>query len=641
MKKVCLLVLLSFAVSEIFAQPLFTYGNNAVSKEEFLRAYNKNKTPETDKEKALREYLDLYSKFKLKVKVAEEMKLDTIQQMQADIQNFRNQVEDTYMNDDKGLNDLIDEAFLRKQKDIHVLHFYVQLNDKMSAADSANAYKAINDAYDALKQAKDENDETIKNIIKSYPPVKGGDVGFITAFSVPYEYENIVYTLKDGETSKPYHSKNALHIFKNVGERKSIGKWKIAQILLAIPPNASAEAIKAIGEKADSIYNRLLTGDNFADLAKKYSEDKTTYMNGGEMPEFGTGKYNSVFEDNVLALKNDSDISKPFLTSYGYHIVKRLRQTPTPTEKTDDAYMTILRKQVIEDSRMASIKEKFLKDVLVKINYKKNPLAKEADIYRYSDSIISTKKLTDYPISHTILFTFNKEKIMGSDWLNYVYAKSKESMLKTDDKTLYNKYVDDAALEYYRKHLEEYNADFKYQMQEFREGNMLFEIMERNVWNKAASDSIGLRNYYNEHKEKYIWAESADVLMFSCADKKAAEEAADALKSGKDWKKIAEDSQGRIQSDSGRYEITQLQVPEGTKLSEGLITGPLINTTDNSASVVKILKIHLANEQRSFDEAKGLVINDYQNYLEDKWIAVLKKKYPVKVNEVVFQSLLK
>jgi len=214
-------------------------------------------------------------------------------------------------------------------------------------------------------------------------------------------------------------------------------------------------------------------------------------------------------------------------------------------------------------------------------------------------------------------------------------------MLKTDDKTLYNKYVDDAALEYYRKHLEEYNADFKYQMQEFREGNMLFEIMERNVWNKAASDSIGLRNYYNEHKEKYIWAESADVLMFSCADKKAAEEAADALKSGKDWKKIAEDSQGRIQSDSGRYEITQLQVPEGTKLSEGLITGPLINTTDNSASVVKILKIHLANEQRSFDEAKGLVINDYQNYLEDKWIAVLKKKYPVKVNEVVFQSLLK
>jgi peptidyl-prolyl cis-trans isomerase SurA len=642
MKKIYLLLLLILGASTLFAQTLFSYGINTVSKDEFLRAYNKNKTPITDKEKSLREYLDLYSKFKLKVKVAEEMKLDTLQQMQADIQNFRSQVEDTYMNDDEGLNSLIDEAFSRKQKDIHLLHFYVQVNDKTSPEDSASAYKAIEAAYAALKQATGNDDDLAKNITSNYPPVKGGDIGYITAFSVPYEYENIAYSLKPGEVSTPYRSKNAWHIFKDIDERKDVGKWKIRQILFAIPPNVSQETIKAIGQKADSMYNRLLEGDDFSTLAKKYSEDKITYQNGGEMPEFGTGKYSSQFEHNVFELKNDSDISKPFLTSYGFHIVKRLHQSPTPTEKTDDTYLNSLKQQVLQDSRINSVKGKFLKDVLVKIDYKKNPAVKDADIFRYADSVIRNKKTGVYPINNLIVFSFAKEKVKGSDWLNYVndYAKTSSATLIAD-KTLFDKYVGIAALEYYRKHLEEYNADFKYQMQEFREGNMLFEIMERNVWTKAANDSAGLQNYYNQHKEKYLWAESADVFMFNCTDKKAAEEAVDALKSGKDWKKISEDSQGRIQSDSGRYEISQLQVPDGTKITEGLVSEPLVSNTDNTASVIKVLKIFPANEQRNFDEAKGLVINDYQNFLEEKWIAELKKKYPIKVNEAVFQSLLK
>src|ERR1700733_9492153 len=154
MKKFCLLFLLSIAAVQLFSQTLFTYGPNAVSKDEFLRAYNKNKTAVTDKEKSLREYLDLYSKFKLKVKVAQEMHLDTLQQLQADMQNFRSQVEDTYMNDEKGLADLLDEAFKRKQKDIHVLHFYIPVNDKTSAEDSLKAANAIDDLYNQLKAGK-------------------------------------------------------------------------------------------------------------------------------------------------------------------------------------------------------------------------------------------------------------------------------------------------------------------------------------------------------------------------------------------------------------------------------------------------------------------------------------------------------
>ena len=165
--------------------------------------------------------------------------------------------------------------------------------------------------------------------------------------------------------------------------------------------------------------------------------------------------------------------------------------------------------------------------------------------------------------------------------------------------------------------------------------------MERNVWTKASNDSAGLKKYYQSNKAKYQWAESATVYLFNCSNSKAADQAAQALKNGKNWKQIAEESDATIQSDSGRHELSQLQLPAGTQVNEGLISTPVVNSGDNTASFVQILKLYPANLQRNFEEARGLVINDYQNFLEEKWVVLLKKKYPVKVDNAVFESILK
>jgi peptidyl-prolyl cis-trans isomerase SurA len=170
---------------------------------------------------------------------------------------------------------------------------------------------------------------------------------------------------------------------------------------------------------------------------------------------------------------------------------------------------------------------------------------------------------------------------------------------------------------------------------------MLFEIMERNVWTKASNDTAGLKHFYESNKAKYLWEPSAAVYLFNCNTGKIAEDAIVALQAGKDWKQLAEESDGKIQSDSGRYELAQIQLPAGSVVKEGLITTPTINNGDNTASFVKILKLFPGGQQRSFEEARGIVINEYQGFLEEKWIAELKKKYPVKVNEVVFKELVK
>jgi peptidyl-prolyl cis-trans isomerase SurA len=196
-------------------------------------------------------------------------------------------------------------------------------------------------------------------------------------------------------------------------------------------------------------------------------------------------------------------------------------------------------------------------------------------------------------------------------------------------------------MEYYKKHLEDFNADFRYQMDEFKDGNVLFEIMERNIWGKAANDNAGLQKYYNENKSKYLWGASANIILFNCANKAIADDARAALKNGTGWKKIMEDANNNIQADSGRFELSQIPITIDTKTPVGTISEAAVSPVDGNTSFIKLINHYDAGLQRSFDEARGLVINDYQNILEEKWIAELKKKYPVKINESVFQLLLK
>lgn len=645
MKKSLLLFAFACFTGAAFSQTLFTYGGSPVDKAEFIRAYNKNKTPVADKEKALREYLDLYVKFKLKVKAAMELRLDTLPQLQYDAQSFRSQIEDSYLNNEKALNDLLNEAFTRSQKDLHVLHFFVPVDQSLKPEDTLKAFTSINAFHTALRSGKTDYD----NLNATSPvKVKQSDFGFITIFSLPYEYENIVYGLKMGETSKPYRSKNGWHVFKLIDDRKAVGKWKIAQVLLSFPPGATAEAKKTYEKRADSIYQLLVKGEDFGKMARWFSDDKVSYSNNGELAEFGSGKFEASFENEVFKLARDKEISKPFLTEYGYHIVKRISQSPVSADKNDAANQFELKQKIQQDSRINFAKDQFLKEILKQVGFKKTGSVTDAELFRYADSVIAkpnseTGNAVLYPITGKTVYTYAKTKLSGKDWLDFVrsYKGSGELYQGESNAALLNKFVTTSVMDYYKKHLEDYNADFRYQMDEFKDGNVLFEIMERNIWGKASADQAGLQKYYNDNKGKYLWNASANIIVFNCANKTIAEEARAALLSGKNWKKIAEESNNNIQADSGRFELTQIPVTVDPKTAEGYVSEIVVSPVDGNASFVKLVHHYSANLQRSFDEAKGMIINDYQNILEEKWIEELKAKYPVKINDTVFQSILK
>jgi peptidyl-prolyl cis-trans isomerase SurA len=635
-----LFMLFVFALFSYFgeAQTLITYGNNTVSKDEFLRAYNKNKSPVENREQSVREYVNLYTNFKLKVKAAEQMKLDTSEQVKADMDNFRRQIEENYLHDEKAMSALMYEAFVRSQLDLEVVHFSIAVDSNASPADTVRAYTAIRELSAALKSGK-ASDESLASTFG----VRRKELGFITVFSLPYSFENIVYALKPGESSTPYRGKTAWHVFKLVSQRQSAGKWKVAQILFSYPPDVDEATKTAIMHKADSVYGLLKGGAAFADMASTYSQDKLSYLIGGELPEFGTGKYESNFEKEVMSLGKDGDISRPFSSSFGVHIVKRIGHTPMPSDKNDANLQYDLKQQLLQDGRMKTAKEKFAKDVMRITKMQKSNEVSHADLFRYADTMMNDPMgeiAGKLPISKKKVLLFDKGFTTGADWLTFVRDfKTNPDLYKGEDyPAIWERYQSVAAVDFYRKNLEKYNPQFEYQLNEFREGNLLFEVMEKKVWSQAAKDTIGLKKYYDAHKETYTWAESADVLVVNAVSEAVAKATLAALQSGENWKTLMNAKPGEIQADSGRYELTQLNISTGSPAGT---YSSIQNNADGTAGFMYYYRFYPPNQPRGFEDARGLVINDYQTVLEKEWVASLRKKYPVKVDEKVLQSIIK
>ena len=639
MKKLLLIFVFTSSLIFTYGQTLFTYGNHKVDVSEFLTAYNKNKTSSGNDSQALRNYLNLYINFKLKVQAAKDMHLDTLPSMLADLQNFRSQIQDTYLKNQNEVKRLVDEAFSRSQKDIHTVYYFLKAGDK----DSVNDVKLIKELSEKLNSGQPDLEILSKINATSPGKIQKEDIGYITVFTLPYQFENSIYALKPGRASAPLRTTKGWYIFKNEGERNAVGKITIAQILFAVP-QGNSEQKEGAKKLADSVYTALMNGADFETLAKEYSDDRTTFMNGGKMAEFGTAKYDTVFENHAFALQKDGEISEPFETKFGYHIIKRISAAPVPATKSDEQFMYNLRQQVLNDSRIEIAKEKFLKEIfpVIKLTRKK---INEEDLWRVTDSaLLKNKKIKAGNVDEkTTLISFNNnENVKVRDWI--LYIKNSNKKVEGDHesyKKIFPEFVNESALSNYASRLENFNPAFKAQLNEFKEGNMLFEIMQRKVWGKASSDTTGLKNFYESHKEKYLWNASAEAIIFSCSNLDVAKNAIAGLKKGKRWQEIVNENPSAIQADSGRFELGQIPVVDRTAFSPGLITLPVVNKTDGTAVFAKILKVYPDDQQRSFEDARGLVINDYQNYLEQKWIEQLKKKYPVTVNQKVFESLLK
>lgn len=625
------------------ASVLMTISGTPVTLGEFKKVYLKNNQKEGAIDmKDVREYLELYINYKLKVREAEEEKLDTGATFINELKGYRKQLAQPYLTDREVTDALIREAYDRMQKDVHASHILINLNHDALPKDTLAAYNRVMKIRDMIIKGADFN--KVARDSSNDPSAKdnGGDLGYFTGMQMVYPFETAAYITKPGQISMPVRTKFGYHIVKVHDMRDAQGEIVAAHIMVKLPSGASDSAAQVAKIKIDEIYGKLKNGEKFDDLAVKFSDDKGSAKNGGQLPPFGTGRMVPEFEKAAFALNNNGDFSEPVRTSYGWHIIRRLEKKPVPTfeEKKQD-----LKTMVGRDSRADVSKASMINRIKKEYGFKEVPKNKDLFINALDSSLVSGEWTADKMKNfNKSLFTFAGKTITQTDFARYIedhQTKKGNSDARQIGYQLYQQFVDETCLQHEENQLETKYPEFKSLMQEYRDGILLFDLTDKKVWSKAVKDSAGLAGYYEKNKNNYMWDRRCDAIIYTCSNEKIASSALKLLKKKKPMVEVLttlnKDSQLNVNTKDGKFTKGENEIIDAIEWKTGLSPNM---TRNNSVVFVDVIRI-LEPMPKTLDEAKGIITADYQNHLEKEWISSLRAKYPVTVNQDVLNSISK
>ena len=593
------IVLFSVAAMSMIAmaqqEPLMTINGKPVSAEEFVYIYEKNNQAGAVDPKSMDEYLDMFINFKLKVAEAEAQGIDTTESFKKELKGYRAQATPKYLQDEQAVDSLVEMSWRHMAKDRRAAHIAIQCPANADEAAQAEALAKIRDAYERVTLGKEvmqgkgkkaklvrqpkEDFEAVAREVSTDPSVKetGGELGWITPFRYVYPLEEAVYNTEIGAVSAPFRTVYGWHIVL-VEEERDHREVKASHIMKIVPrPNESdPEEVKqydsvnlAKRAEIDSIA-KIVTAENFAEIAKRESEDRGSSARGGELGWFGKGMMVKEFEDVAFSLQT-SAISEPVRTAYGWHII--YKEGERGILPLDSMRANILR-QVQRDTRMQEADKSFIRKVRAEYNLPAE--MSDEEVKAYADA-----------------------------------------------------------------HLEEKYADLRNLVQEYHDGILLFEVSLREVWDKAVKDTAGLEAYFKAHKKNYKWDKPHwKGYILQCKDAASAK-AAQAIIKGAEPDSVDSYIQQRLNSDSVQYVKVQHGLWEQGKHpivdKFGLKDKKAEFTPSEQLPVVLCIGKKLKAPE-TWEDERGKVTTDYQDFLETEWVKTLREKYPVVVNQEVWEK---
>jgi peptidyl-prolyl cis-trans isomerase SurA len=649
-KQLLLGVLLMTSVAT-FAQKntkevLFTIDQKPYYTDEFKRVYNKNLDLVKDEsQKDLNQYLELYIGYKLKISKAYELGLQNGTAYINELKSYRNQLSKNYLTDTKVTKELVDEAYKRSLKEIKASHILVLVDENASPADTLAAYKKISTIRD--RAVKGENFGELAFSSSEDPSAKEnkGELGYFSTFRMVYPFESAAYTTKKGEISKIVRTRFGYHILNVEDIRDNRGELSAAHIMITVDKSASEEEQAKAKNTIDDIYKKLQQGEDFATLAKQFSQDKSSAPKGGVLNKFGSGQLSSdEFEDAAFKLSKENPLSVPIQSQFGWHIIKFIEKHPVKSleEMTKD-----LETKIERDDRskkiITSMNEKLTAKYAPKRNEKLFTAVKKAvnDKF-YTAEWVMPENTTAY---EGALITFNTKTISGKEFLQFVSTHQKRAdnvkPISAQVDKLYKEFLNTQLNQTYNDNLENEFPDFAAIMDEYRDGLLLFDLMEKEIWEKSKTDTIGLTQFYEKNIQKYQWKDRYDVVIISSTKEDIAKKALKLLNK--------KEAAATIKSKLNTKDVVNVMIAEGV-FEEGNDALPKSMASKVGLSkvfkegdyyyVVKINKI-IPAASKTLEEAKGRVVNDYQHYLEENWVSDLKKQFQVEVDRAVFEKVKK
>lgn len=626
---------------------LFSVNDNQVKVSEFNYIYQKNNGENADYSKeSLDDYLDLYLKFKLKVERAKEMGLDTVVALQKELAGYRKQLANSYLVDKEVAHKLIEEVGVRMKEDREVSHIFIAAEPKSSPEREAQAKEkastiqrklGVGDSFEELARTLSDDKASAIN---------GGKLGYYTA-PLPngfYEFENALYETEIGGVSRTVRSKMGFHILKIASARPARGEMEVSHIL--IRKKMLGKLVTNAEEKINDIYKQLEDGAEFDELAVSLSEDKNTKAKKGYLGFFGVNQFEKSFEDAAFALSKDNSYTNPIETKIGWHIIKRISKRDY-SDKNDMAKR--IKAKIANSDRYEIARKSMITQIKKESGYQQDQaviddfvskLNEEFFTYKWQAPSLTEKQICSFgDQNYTNIAFADFAKKQTRDRLKY----NNRTPLKTVVGELFEKYVEEKALEYEEANLENKYEDFRSLMREYEEGILLFEATKLEVWDKASDDDEGLKSFFAQNESKYKWGKRAKLNTYTIQtdDNKLAKKI---FKSSQ--KMTKEEVMAEYVDYANILTIEQNVLEEGNsalsdiKMKRGASSAMIYDDVTKTTSFRTIEEIK-EEMPKTLDEARGYVIADYQDFLEKEWIDSLRSKYNINIDDKIFNALVK
>lgn len=639
----CLLVSPSIWAQTLEDKVILTVDERPVTAGEFMRVYGKNlELVQDPDQKDLDNYLSLYIDYKLKVAEAFNRKLDTTNAHATEYRKYKHQLATTYMNINSVTDDLMTEAFGRLSEQIKARHIVINSSIDALPQDTLVAYnKLVQIREDILSGKKDFDIAARQFSDDPSAPSTGGDLGWFSAFKMVYPFENVAYNTPVGETSHIFRSPFGFHFLEVLDRRILPKEVTVAHIMITAKkadPSFNPEA--RIGE----LYGNLQQGASFEELAKQFSDDKNTAVNGGKLNRFGPGQLNAeTFEEQAFALDEIGSYSAPFKTDYGWHIVKLLERHEYP--KFEDVKAR-LKKQVQQAQRLDLIKSLTVEELKERYNvdYPEHVIEYFTDFFTeeitnkewvYKDSLNPKMKTVIYELPHAT-YDYN-------DFAQFVMDRQRRSARHTTTYGAAKGYFAEFELQtlrdYFKDHLDLEDPEFAKIVKEYREGLLIFDLMDQTIWGAVKNDSIGVEKFYRENAQSYQFKKRVNALIAQSPSEDIAKQVRAKLKRGATLaslkEEFAQEDAVNVIFTQGVFEVDARELPDGYKPKKGV--SKVYNTNDQYA-VISVANI-LPESTKPLEQVRGQVMGDYQVQLEKDFMQGLRDKFNVVVNQEVLNEV--
>ena len=655
-KHLFVLSALLWSVAGANAQTLITIdGKEKISADEFLQMYNKNSASAIDNSD-IDSYLNLYVNYRLKLLQAHELGLDKYSSVIKQTEDYRNSLIRPYINDPAVTDSLVRQAYGRLNYFVRASHILIAVPDNIADKDTMQYY---NKALEVYKKAQSgENFDSLVRVYSDDPSASsengvanGGDLGYFTSMVMVYPFENAVYTLAENKTDSIGMCRSSFgwHIIKLTDCMEApFSSVTLAHIYINAKKHSEQEAEELINEA----YQQIETL-GFDSVVSKYSDDNFSASSKGvitnQKPNMLPAEYIQMFSKVPLHTP-----TQPFKTRFGWHIVKFISTVPVP--QFEDI-MPQIKDRVNKDDRAYISSERFVENAKKEYGYTVNDKALEELSSVVGEEIFdATWMIPEDFKGNKTLMQIGGQTFSQRDFLEYIFENQTKITPIHISRYLNQRFEAFSyrkVLEYASSHLEEKYPQLKQSVEDFLNGVLIFDLTDRQVWTKSVTDSVGLEEFYQSNKNKYLYTERADAAIWSFDTltdlKKAQKLLAKYMKKGKTNdqtkdllnKKYPKTTYVWGKFEKGANNLIDKHIFANRQKFNGVKYPYYCDDTATVTNRNFVIALYgfLPVDVKPLSACKGLVTSDYQDFLEKKWTEDLHKEHSVEINQELLKEI--